>query len=141
MAAPSAEALAAIEARLVAILDPYRSRLETASIYGIPTLRRAGAGAHDWFAFVKRATHHVSFFLLPVHTHLELREGLSPALTRRLTGASTFAFRAVDEPLFAELEALVARAYQRYLSDGASSASPVPATRAPQRAPGRDARH
>lgn len=114
MAPATPEVLEAIEARLHAILDPYRPRLETASIYGIPTLRRPGAGAHDWFAFVKPATRHVSFFLLPVHTYPDLREALSPALAKRLTGASVFTFKAMDDALFAELEALVARAYERY---------------------------
>ncbi len=65
---------------------------------------------------MKPAAKHVSFFLLPVHTWPELRDGLSPALTKRLTGASTFAFKALDEELFVELEALVARAYERYAS-------------------------
>ena len=40
--APAAEELAAIEARLRAILAPYEGRLETATIYNIPTLRRRG---------------------------------------------------------------------------------------------------
>jgi hypothetical protein len=42
-----------VEARLELILGPYHGRLESAAIYGIPTLRREGARAHDWFAFVK----------------------------------------------------------------------------------------
>ena len=66
--AASPEDLAAVEARLEAILDPYRDRLETATIYNIPTLRKHGANAHNWFAFVKPASKHVGFYLLPVHT-------------------------------------------------------------------------
>jgi hypothetical protein len=116
MAAPTPEQLAALEARLVAILEPYRSRLEEASIYNIPTLRRPGATAHEWFAFVKPAAKHVGFYLLPMHTYPELRERLSPALARRLTGKSVFTFAAIDEPLLAELEALVARAFERYMA-------------------------
>jgi hypothetical protein len=73
----------ALQARLEAILDPYRDRLELATIYNIPTLRRRGANAHQWFAFVKPASRHVGFFLLPVATWPELREGVSPALARR----------------------------------------------------------
>lgn len=115
MPAPTADELAAIEARLRSILEPYAGRLETASIYNIPTLRRPGAKAHDWFAFVKRATRHVSFYLLPVHTFPELRDGLSPALAKRLTGVSVFTFARADEALFGELEALVSRAYERYV--------------------------
>ena len=116
MAPPSAEDLAAIEARLEGILDPYRDRLETATIYNIPTLRKHGANAHNWFAFVKPAAKHVGFYLLPVHQHPELREGLSPALAKRLTGASAFTFRALDEALATELEGLVARAFDAYMA-------------------------
>ncbi len=116
MAAPNREELAAVEARLRAILEPYERRLEWATIYGIPALRRSGASAHQWFAFVKPASRHVGFYLLPVHTWPELRRDLSPALARRLTGRSTFTFAALDDVLVAELEALVARAYQRYVA-------------------------
>jgi hypothetical protein len=117
MAAPTPEQLAGLEARLAAILEPYRPRLEEATIYNIPTLRRRGATAHQWFAFVKPAARHVGFYLLPVHTYPELREGLSPALAKRLTGKSVFTFAPGHEPLFPELEALVARAFERYMAD------------------------
>ncbi len=80
-------------------------------------LRRPGAKAHDWFAFVKPASKHVGFYLLPVHTYPALREGLSPALARRLTGKSTFTFKAVDEALVTELEGVVARAFEVYMAD------------------------
>jgi hypothetical protein len=109
--------LADIEARLERILDPYRDRLEPATIYNIPMLRRRGAKAQDWFAFVKPASKHVSFFLLPIHTWSDLVEPLSPALRKRLTGKSAFNFKAVDEAEMAELEALVARAFERYMAD------------------------
>lgn len=109
--------LAAIEARLERILDPYRDRLEPATIYSIPMLRRRGAKAQDWFAFVKPASKHVSFFLLPVHTWPDLVEPLSPALRKRLTGKSAFNFRSVDEAEMTELQALVARAFERYMAD------------------------
>ena len=114
MPAPSPEELAAIETRLRAILVPYESRLETTSIYGIPTLRKAGAKAHDWFAFVKAEPKHVSFYLLPMVTWPELMADVSPALARRRTGKSMLRFTATDEALFEELEGLVARAFERY---------------------------
>jgi hypothetical protein len=114
--APSVEQLAAVEARLRAILVPYEDRLEWATIYGIPTLRKAGTKAHDWFAFVKPASKHVGFYLLPMHQHRELRDGLSPALAKRLTGASTFTFATIDETLLTELEGVVARAYEVYVA-------------------------
>lgn len=110
MPVPMADALVAIDVRLRAILVPYEDRLETASIYTIPTLRRPGAKANDWFAFVKPAAKHIGFFLLPVCTFPALREGLSPALAKRLTGESVFTFPALDETLATALEGLVARA-------------------------------
>ena len=77
---PTPEELAAVEARLRAILVPYESKLETASIYSIPTLRKAGAKAHDWFSFVKAEPKHVSFYLLPMLTFPSVLDGASPAL-------------------------------------------------------------
>jgi hypothetical protein len=114
--AATAEELAAIEARLRAILEPYVGRLEMATIYNIPTLRKAGANAHNWFAFVKPASKHIGFYLLPMHQHPELRESLSPGLAKRLTGASAFTFKTLDDALVAELEAVVARAYEVYVA-------------------------
>lgn len=110
----TASDLEAVERRLQGVLDPYRDRLELATIYGNPALRRPGANAHQWFAFVKRRSKHVGFYLLPVHTDEGLRASIPPALATRLTGRSSFAFASVDETLFGELEALVARAYEVY---------------------------
>jgi len=112
----SAADLAAVEARLLAMLEPYAAQLEWATIYGLPTLRRSGARAHDWFAFVKPAAKHVSLFLLPVHTWPDLLDGCSPELLARKTGASTFAFRALPDPLAADVGALLARAFSRYVA-------------------------
>jgi hypothetical protein len=114
--APTAEELGTIEARLRAILEPYVGRLELATIYNIPTLRKPGANAHNWFAFVKPQTRHVGFYLLPMHHEPALRDSLSPALAKRLTGASAFTFKAFDEALFVELEDVVARAFDLYVA-------------------------
>ena len=116
---PATADLTAVEARLRAVLVPYDGPLEWATIYGNPMLRRPGARAHHWFAFVKPASKHVSLFLLPVHTWPDLRDGMSPALARRLTGKSAFNFTAIDEVEMAELEALVARAFDRYMAGAA----------------------
>ena len=52
---PDLADLAAVEARLWAVLDPYRGRLEAGSVYGVETLRRPGVVAHDFFAGIKPA--------------------------------------------------------------------------------------
>jgi hypothetical protein len=117
MAATSSD-LAAVEARLTRILDPYRDRLEPATIYNLPTMRRPGAKAHDWFAFVQPAAKHVSLFLMPIVTWPDLLDGCSAALLEHHQAKSAFRFGALDEPLFGELEGLVARAFDRYLAAG-----------------------
>jgi hypothetical protein len=114
--APSVVQLNQVEVRLRGLLAPYEGRLEWATIYGIPTLRKPGANAHGWFAFVKPATKHVSLYLLPVHENATLRASLSPALAKKLTGRSTFNFAAVDEALFSELEQVMARAFDIYMA-------------------------
>ena len=116
MAAPGAteSELAAAEARLQALLDPYRDRLEAFEIYGVPMLRRPGAKAHDWFAGVNRGNGVVRFSFLPMHAHPELLDGLSPAVLKRKTGASLFTFRSVDDATAAELASLLARGYEAY---------------------------
>lgn len=106
--------LAAVEARLEAILDPYRSRLESFEIYGVPMLRRPGAKAHDWFAGVSPGNGVIRFFLLPMHVHSELLDGISPELRKRKRGASLFAFTTVDETLLEELKSLTERSFAAY---------------------------
>jgi 7-keto-8-aminopelargonate synthetase-like enzyme len=110
--------LEAVEARLQRLLDPYRDRLEAFEIYGVPMLRRPGAKSHDWFAGVQRVNGAVKFSFLPMHPHPELLEGVSAALRERKTGASVFKFAQVDEALFVELEALLARSFDSYMGGG-----------------------
>jgi len=113
--------LGPVEARLRAIIDAYRDRLVVGSVYGLETLTRPNAKAHDFFAFVKPGTSYVSLYLKPVHTWPDLLDDVSPALRKRLQGSRTaFSFAVVDEPLLAELEALVERAFRRYRKAGAA---------------------
>jgi hypothetical protein len=127
--------LAPVEARLRTIVDAYRDRLVVGSVYGQETLTRLDAKAHDFFAFVKPGTSYVSLYLKPVYTWPDLLDDISPALRKRLQGSRTaFSFAAVDEPLFAELETLVERAFRRYRK--ASS----PKVAAPPAAPPAEAR-
>ena len=106
--------LAVVQQRLETLLDPYRDQLEAFEIYGVPMLRRPGANAHDWFAGVNRGNGVVRFSFLPMHAHPELLDGMSPAVLKRKTGASLFAFSAVDDGTLAELEALLARGLEVY---------------------------
>ncbi len=104
----------AVEARLQAILEPYRDRLEEGHIYGVTVLRRPGAKAHDWFAGVQVVHGTVKFNLLPMHAHPEVLDEISPSLRQHKRGASIFRFSELDANLVAELQALVARAFDVY---------------------------
>jgi hypothetical protein len=61
---------------------------------------------------------YVSYHLMPVYAVPELLEEVSPELKRRMQGKSCFNFKKVDEPLFAELEALTLRGLERFREKG-----------------------
>jgi len=105
----------AIEARLWAILEPYRGRLEAGSVYGLVTLKWVGTKQHDFFAGVRVAPKHVAFHLMPVYADPRLLDEVSPALRKHMKGKTTFDFTLVDEALFAELADLTARSFEAYV--------------------------
>src|SRR5262245_17043181 len=106
--------LAAVEARIWALLEPYRAELEAATIYGMPSLRWPGAKAHDYFAAVKPARSHVSLFLLVADIYPDALDGTSPALLKRRTGKAAFTFATLDDDVARELSGLLSRLYARY---------------------------
>jgi len=57
---------------------------------------------------------YVSYYLMSVYAQPELVASMSPELKRRMQGKSCFNFATIDEPLFAELEALTATAVARH---------------------------
>jgi hypothetical protein len=106
--------LEAIEARIWSMLAPYRDRLETSTIYGVPSLKWPGAKAHDYFAAVKSGKSHVSLYLIVADTFPAALEGTPPELLKRRTGKAAFTFPSLDDELAADLEALLARLFERY---------------------------
>jgi uncharacterized protein YukE len=106
--------LDAVEDRIWALLARYRNELEDATIYGMPSLRWPGAGAHDYFAAVKRSAQKVSLYAIAVDTWPEALEGSSEAFRKRRTGKATFSFPTLDEEMAAELEGFLERLYRRY---------------------------
>jgi hypothetical protein len=111
--------LEATEARIWALLEPFRGELEQATIYGMPSLRWPGAKAHDYFAAVKAAKRHVSLFLLVADTYPDALAGAPDALLARRTGKATFNFPRLDDDMGRDLGALLARLYDRYRVDHA----------------------
>jgi hypothetical protein len=108
--------LKAVELRLRAILDPYRTHLVEDEIYHVPVLLRKGAKKHDWFAGVQGVEGAVKFNFLPMHGHPELLADAPEDLLRHRTGASVFKFTEIDERLAAALEAVVARGFLAYMA-------------------------
>jgi hypothetical protein len=106
--------LGAVEARIWALLAPYRDELEEATIYGMPSLRWPGSGSHDYFAAVKRSARKVSLYAIAVDTWPETLEGLSEEFQSLRTGKATFSFPSLDEDIASELEEFLGRLYQPY---------------------------
>ena len=106
--------LAATEAQIWKLLEPYRRELEAATIYGMPSLRWPGAKAHDYFASLRTGKSFVSLYLLVADTYPEALQGTSAALLKRRTGKAAFNFPDLDDDMARDLEALLARLYERY---------------------------
>lgn len=62
-----------------------------------------------WFGAVQVKKGYVAYHLLPLYSHPELIEEISPALRRRMQGKSCFNFRRPEPELFEELERLTRR--------------------------------
>jgi hypothetical protein len=106
---------AALEGELRTLLTPYREALVAGEIYGIHVLHRPGARSHDWFAGVRPGKGTAKLMLLPMKTHPELADALSPELRKRLTGDALFTLRPGDDALLPELREVVARAFDAYV--------------------------
>ena len=109
--------LDAVEARIWSLLDPYRGELEPATIYGMPSLRWSGAKAHDYFAAVRAGKNFISLYLLVADTYPDALAGSTDALLRRRSGKAAFTFPRLDDDMARDLEALLARLYERYRAD------------------------
>lgn len=109
--------LEATEERIWSLLDPYRGELESATIYGMPSLRWPGAKAHDYFAAVRRGKSYVSLYLLVADTYPDALAGTPEALLKRRSGKSAFNFPSLEDDLAAALESLLDRLYERYRRD------------------------
>ena len=105
----------AVEARLRQIFAPYRDRLTVSKegpggIY----LEMPGYEGKPWgyVGGTRVGKRYVSYYLMGAYDG-ELAKSISPELQRRMQGKTCFNFTKVDEPLFAELEDLTAKAIAR----------------------------
>lgn len=109
--------LAAVHERLRAILEPHRSGLSVTRDDGDGvTLETPGLEGKPWgyVAGTRLGTRYVSFHLMSVYGQPDLLDTVSPELLRRMQGKSCFNFTRIDEPLFAELEALTVKGIARH---------------------------
>jgi hypothetical protein len=108
-----------VEARIRSLLEPYRGELESATIYGMPSLRWPGAKAHDYFVAVRPGKSYVSLYLLVADTYPEALQGTPERLLKRRSGKAAFNFPRLDDAMARDLAALLARLYERYRADHA----------------------
>jgi hypothetical protein len=109
--------LDAVHDRLRAILAPYGKSLHiTKDGPGGITIEIPGLEGKPWgyVAGTRLGKRYVSFYLMPVYVTPSLVDSLSPELRKRMQGKACFNFTKVDEPLFAELDALTGRAIPGY---------------------------
>jgi hypothetical protein len=113
--------LEAVEARIWSLLEPYRAELESATIYGMPSLRWPGAKAHDYFAAVRAGKSYVSLYLLVADTYPDALAGTTEALLGRRSGKAAFTFPRLDDEMARDIEGLLSRLYERYRGDHAAA--------------------
>ena len=105
-----------LEVRLHELLARYQGALVVGQLYGIHVLHRPGARSHDWFAGVRPGKGTAKLMLLPIKDHPEILAGASPSLLKRRSGDALFTLKPGDEALLPELEAIIARAFDVYMS-------------------------
>ena len=107
--------LAAVETRLRRIFDPYRDSL-TVSKEGPDGifLETPGLEGNPWgyVGGTRLGKRYVSYYLMGAYDG-GLAGSISPELRKRMQGKTCFNFTKIDEPLFAELDALTAKAIAR----------------------------
>ena len=104
-----------VEARLRAILEPYRDQLTVSKegpdgVY----LELPGYEGTPWgyVGGTRVGKAYVSYYLMGAYDG-GLRSSMSPELRKRMQGKTCFNFTKVDEGLFTELEAITAQAIAR----------------------------
>ena len=102
-------------AELRALLVPYEDVLVGQELYGIEVLHRPGSKMHDWFAGVRPGKGTAKLMLLPIKSHPEVLEEISPQLRKRISGDALFTLKPGDEALLPELEQVVAKAFDAYV--------------------------
>ena len=80
--------------------------------------RRAKDGYVTAFGGVEIKRNYVSAHVFALYLHPEMKGALSGQLLKRMQGKTCFNFKAVDTPLFAELDELIDAGAARMRADG-----------------------
>ncbi|RPJ40441.1 MAG: hypothetical protein EHM21_14670 [Chloroflexi bacterium] len=108
----------AVFERLKPILQEYAKDLQVkadgSSGYSLDSHFSKKYGKELFFGAVKIEKRYVSYHLMPVYMFPDLLKDISPALKKRMQGKSCFNFKAIDEPVFAELSNLTRLCFERF---------------------------
>ncbi|KYF61492.1 hypothetical protein BE11_24445 [Sorangium cellulosum] len=91
---------------------------DTPDNYYLDTRTKGPNGKPLFFGAARAGRAYTSFYLMPVYAHPELLGDVSPELKKRMQGKSCFNFTTSDPALFAELEALTGRCFERWKASG-----------------------
>ncbi|XXT21651.1 hypothetical protein WME94_08825 [Sorangium sp. So ce429] len=91
---------------------------DTPDNYYLDTRTKGPNGKPLFFGATRAGRAYTSFYLMPVYTNPELLGGISPELRKRMQGKSCFNFKTNEPALFAELEALTGRCFERWKASG-----------------------
>jgi hypothetical protein len=120
--APAKGDFAAVFARLRTILTPYAPEMVVVKNdpqwYYLDTHSVGANKKPIAFAAVRLGKNFVGFYLMPLYMNPTLQARVSPALSKRKQGKTCFNFAAVDEGLFAELEALTKAGHECFRKTG-----------------------
>ncbi|WP_438027539.1 hypothetical protein [Sorangium sp. So ce233] len=91
---------------------------DTPDNYYLDTRTKGPNGKPLFFGAARAGRAYTSFYLMPVYAHPELLGDVSPELKRRMQGKSCFNFKTSEPALFAELETLTGRCFERWKASG-----------------------
>lgn len=116
------EAFPAVFARLREILRAHAGALvvmkDRDDAYYLDTKTVGPNRKPVFFGAIETKKNYVSFHLFPVYVNPKLLDDLSPDLKKRMQGKACFQFKAIDEGLFAELDALTRRGFAEFRDRG-----------------------
>lgn len=92
-------------------------KLDTAEVYYLDGTYSEKWKKELYFASVHIKKNYVSFYLMPVYMFPDLLKNISPELKKHMQGKSCFNFKRVETTLFAELDQLTKKGFERFIQE------------------------